>query len=274
MTAFSKLERLGFDPSIPNEARMYDYFVGGKDNFAADREAARRALELAPELPIMCREGRRFLDRAVRYLAGAGIRQFVDIGCGLPTQGSVHEVAQAAAPGSRVAYVDNDPVVVVHSQALLEDDERTAVVEADMRDPDQVLGHPRLKSLIDLDEPVAILLLFTLVVVPEDELVARIVGRFRDAVVPGSHIVIAHSVSDPRPETTAKLAALYQDDGVVSGPRREQLRTKAEVERLFEGLSLVEPGVVYIPAWRPDPGDQPGDPEAVWSVGGIGRKAP
>ncbi len=143
-----------------------------------------------------------------------------------------------------------------------------------MRDPDQVLGHPRLKSLIDLDEPVAILLLFTLVVVPEDELVARIVGRFRDAVVPGSHIVIAHSVSDPRPETTAKLAALYQDDGVVSGPRREQLRTKAEVERLFEGLSLVEPGVVYIPAWRPDPGDQPGDPEAVWSVGGIGRKAP
>ncbi|MEU8269971.1 SAM-dependent methyltransferase [Sphaerisporangium sp. NPDC049002] len=274
MTAFSRLERLGFDPSIPNEARMYDYFVGGKDNFAADRKAARRALEFAPELPILCREGRRFLDRAVRYLAGAGIRQFLDIGCGLPTQGGVHEIARAAAPDSRVAYVDNDPVVVVHSEALLEGDERATVIEADMRDPDQVLSHPRLKSLINLDEPVAILLLSTLVVIPDDALVTHIVRRLRDAVVPGSYVTIAHSVSDVRPEATAKLAALYQDHGVVSGPRRDQLRTKAEIEELFEGLSLVEPGVVYVTAWRPDPGEQPGDPEAVWSVGGIGLKAP
>ncbi|GAA3800390.1 SAM-dependent methyltransferase [Sphaerisporangium flaviroseum] len=272
MMAHSKLERLGFDPTIPNEARMCDYFIGGKDNFAADREAARRALELAPELPMMCHEGRRFLSRAVRYLAGAGIRQFIDIGCGLPTQGNVHEIAQEVASDSRVAYIDNDPVVVVHAQALLEDDKQTAVIEADARDPDQILGHPRLNNLIDLREPVAVLLLFTLVTIPEDELAAHIVRRFRDAVVPGSHLAIAHSVSDLRPETTAKLAALYQDDGVVSGPRRDQLRSKADIERLFEGLSLVEPGVAYLPEWRPDPGETYTGPGTIWAVGGIGRK--
>ncbi|WP_248963458.1 SAM-dependent methyltransferase [Sphaerisporangium perillae] len=272
MTAFPRLEPLGFDPKIPNEARIYDYFMGGKDNFAADRKAARQALDLAPELPMMCQEGRRFLERAVRYLADAGIRQFIDVGCGLPTQGNVHEIARAVAPGSRVVYVDNDPVVVVHAQALLEDDERTAVIEADMRDPDQILAHPRLNKLIDLREPVAVLLFFTLIVIPEDELAARIVGRFRDAIVPGSHVAISHSVSDLRPEATAKLAALYQDGGIVSGhTRRDQLRTKAEIEPFFDGLSLVEPGLVYIPEWRPD-GERLGGPDAVWSVGGVGRK--
>jgi O-methyltransferase involved in polyketide biosynthesis len=271
MTTSAKLERLGFDPKIANEARMYDYFVGGKDNFAADREAARQALEVAPELPLMCREGRRFLDRSVRYLAGVGIRQFIDIGCGLPTRGNVHEIVQAVAPGSRVAYIDNDPVVVVHAQALLEDDGHTAVIEADMRDP-EMLSHPRLNALIDLEEPVAILLFSTLVVVTDDELTRQIVRRFRDAVVPGSYLAISHSVCDLRPEVTAKLCTLYQEGGTVTGPRRDQVRTKAEVEELFDGLSLVEPGVVYIPAWRPDPGGHAGDPEAVWSVGGVGRK--
>lgn len=271
--AYSRLERLGFDPTIPNEARMIDYFVGGKDNFAADREAARHALDIAPELPLMCREGRRFLERAIRLLADAGIRQFVDIGCGLPTQGNVHEVAQAAVPDARTAYVDNDPVVIVHARAILEGDERTTVVEADMREPDQVLSHPRLKSLINLDEPVAILLLFALDVIPDDELMTRIVRELRDAITPGSYVVISHSVSDQRPETTAKLAAMYQDDRVVTGDkRRDQVRTKAEVEPLFDGLSLVDPGLVYITHWRPLPGETPASPEAVWSVGGVGRK--
>ncbi|WP_214411819.1 SAM-dependent methyltransferase [Sphaerisporangium fuscum] len=272
MAAFTRLEPVVFDPTTPNEARMYDYFVGGKDNFAADRDAARRALEIAPELPMMCREGRRFLGRVVRHLAAAGIRQFVDIGCGLPTQGSVHQVAQAAAPGSRVVYVDNDPVVVMHSQALLDDHRNTAVIEADMRDPEQILGHPRLNELIDLREPVAILLLFSMDVISDDDLVARIVGHLRDAVVPGSHIAIGHSVSDLRPEVTAKLGALYLDRGIVSGPRREQVRSKGDIERLFDGLTLLEPGVVYIPRWHPEEGEAGGNPGAVWSVGGVGRK--
>ncbi|MFC4585386.1 SAM-dependent methyltransferase [Sphaerisporangium corydalis] len=272
MTVYSRLERLGFDPNVPNEARITDYFVGGKDNFAADREAARRALDLAPELTMMCHEGRRFLSRAVRYMAGAGIRQFIDLGCGLPTQGNVHEIAQAAAPGSHVAYVDNDPVVVVHAQALLEDDKYTSVIEGDLRYPDELLKHPRLTKLIDLDRPVGILFSFTLAVISDDELMAGIVRGFRDAIAPGSYITIAHSVSDLRPEVTAKLAAMYQDDGIVTGTRREQLRTKAEIEPAFEGLTLVEPGLVYIPMWRPDPGEQTADPDAIWSVGGIGRK--
>ncbi|GGK66258.1 hypothetical protein Sme01_11000 [Sphaerisporangium melleum] len=273
MTTFSRIEPLGFDPTIPNAARVYDYFMGGKDNFAADREAARKALELAPELPMMCREGRRFLDRVVRHLAAQGIRQFVDVGCGLPTQGNTHEIAQAAAPGSRVVYVDNDPVVVAHARALLETTENTAVINADMRTPEQILGHPRLKELIDLDRPVAVLLLFMLDRIPEDDLAAGIVRCFRDAVVPGSHLAIGHSVSDLRPEATAGLADLFQTNGMISGHRhRAQQRTKADVERLFEGLSIVEPGVVYVPFWRPDhPGETTGATR-IWTVGGIGRK--
>ncbi|MFC4535623.1 SAM-dependent methyltransferase [Sphaerisporangium dianthi] len=273
MTTFPRLEPLGFDPTIPNKARIYDYFVGGKDNFAADREAARRALEIAPELPMMCREARRFLGRVVRYLAAQGVRQYIDIGCGLPTQGNVHEIAQAAAPGSRVVYVDNDPVVVAHARALLDDGEHTAVIEADMRTPDQILGHPRLRDLIDLDQPVAVLLLFTLVFIPEDELASRIVARFRDAIAPGGYVAIGDSVSDPRPKATAELADVYQSSGAVSGhAHRHQLRTKADIERLFGGMPLVAPGVTYISQWRPDAGQHILDPRAVWSVGGIARK--
>jgi hypothetical protein len=174
-----------------------------------------------------------------------------------------------------VVYVDNDPVVVKHAQALLEDDDtQTAVIEADMRDPAAIMNHPRLTGLIDLGQPVAILLLFTLVVIPDDEVAHRIVREFRETVAPGSYLAIGHSVSDLCPETTAKLASLFQDDGMVSdGPRRDQLRTKADVERLFEGLSLIEPGVVYIVDWWPGTARTTGDAGGVWSVGGLGRVA-
>ncbi|MEO3813272.1 SAM-dependent methyltransferase [Sphaerisporangium sp. B11E5] len=261
-------ERLGFDPTVANYARMFDYYMGGKDNFAADREAARRMLELAPELPLICREGRRHVAKVVRYLVGAGIRQFIDLGCGLPTVGNVHEVAQAAAPGSRVVYVDNDPVVVLHSQALLEQNDDTVVIEADLRDTKHVLGHPRVKELVDLTRPVGVLLHYTLLMVPDEEEAARAVADYRDAVAPGSHIAISHSVRDPRPDVTAKLASIYRDSG--GGPQHGRLRSKADVERLFAGLRLVEPGVVYIPRWRPEPGETLPGPETVWSVGGVG----
>ncbi|MEV6980399.1 SAM-dependent methyltransferase [Sphaerisporangium sp. NPDC051017] len=275
MTAHAGYKPLGFDPKIPSEARVYDYYMGGKDNFAADRHVARLALKIAPELPLMCREGRRFLERVVRHLAAAGIRQFIDVGCGLPTQGNVHEIAREAAPGSRVVYVDNDPMVVRHAQALLADDDScTAVIEADMRDPRALLNHPRLTEVIDLEQPVAILVLFTLVGISDDDAAHAIVRGFREAVAPGSYLAIAHSVSDLCPETTARLTALFQDDGMVSdGPRRDQLRTKAEVEQFFDGLSLIEPGVVYIVDWRPGTTKAEGDGGGVWSVGGLGRVA-
>src|SRR3569833_280437 len=159
-------ESAAFHARTPNEARIVDYLLGGKDNFAADREAAEQAIAVAPELPMMAIESRKFLGRAVRFLTSQGVRQFVDIGCGLPTQNNAHEVAQSADPESRVVYVDIDPVVVTHARAILADDVRTTVVQADMRDPDAILGHPDLLRLIDLKRPVAILLISALQSIP------------------------------------------------------------------------------------------------------------
>src|SRR3954469_20091035 len=159
----------GFDRTQPNEARLIDYLMGGKDNFAADREAAEQVLLIAPELPMMIREGRKFLGRAVRYLAGKGVRQYVDIGCGLPTRGSVHEVLEPVAPDSKVVYVDNDPVVIAHSNALIDTRGSNRVIRADAREPDALLDHPRLSSLIDLRQPTAIVLSAILESVSEDD---------------------------------------------------------------------------------------------------------
>jgi SAM-dependent methyltransferase len=266
------LEPVGFDPTTPNVARMYDYYLGGKNNFAVDREAAEKALELAPELRVGAREVRKFLTRAVRFLVDAGVRQFIDIGCGLPTQGNVHEIAQAGAPDARVVYVDIDPVVIAHARAILENNPVTAVVQADMREPDQILDNPQVRQLVDLERPVAVLLIAVLHVLPEDEVAMQVVKRLRAAVVPGSYLAISHAVSDLRPEAMAKLAALYQDRLGVKGPRRHNLRTKSEVERYFDGLELVPPGVVYLPEWRPDP-DEPAPADSpVWGVGGIGKR--
>ncbi|MBG0830351.1 SAM-dependent methyltransferase [Planomonospora sp. ID67723] len=264
-------ERAKFDTTVPNEGRIADYFLGGKDNFAADRAAAEHVLSIAPELPALAREGRRFLARTVRFLAAeAGVRQFVDIGCGLPTQGTVHEIVHSAAPGARVVYVDNDPMVVTHGQALLQDDRLTAVVEADALDPARMLAHPRLSEMIDLERPVAILLFALLHNFPDDDLVAQMITHLRKAVAPGSYLAFSHAVSDLCPETTARLAAVYQAQGSIAGPPRGNLRTKGEVERLFDGLDFVEPGIVYIPRWRPDGAVLHG-PDSVWVVGGVGR---
>jgi SAM-dependent methyltransferase len=261
-----------FDPSIPNVARMYDYFLGGKDNFAADREAAEQALSLAPEIRVAAREGRLFLHRVVQFLVDAGIRQFIDIGCGLPTQGNVHEVAQAAAPDCRVAYVDNDRVVIAHARALLENNPRTAVIQADLREPERILRDPQLRQLIDVEQPVGILLISVLHVIPDDDVAQKIVVPLRESMVPGSYLAISHAVSDMRPEVTAKLAALYQDRMAIAGPRRQNLRTKAEVQSFFDGLEMVEPGLVFTPAWRPESGRRHPQAASVWTVGGVGRK--
>ena len=177
---------------VPNPARIYDYFLGGKDNFPADREVAEQVVAIAPVARDIVEDNRAFLRRAVRLLAGeAGIRQFIDLGSGLPTQGNVHEIAQAAVPDARVVYVDNDAMVVTHSRALLAGD-NTAAIEADLRDPDSVMGHPEVRELIDFDQPIALLLMAILHFVPDDEDPYGIVARFRDALPAGSYLALSH----------------------------------------------------------------------------------
>jgi hypothetical protein len=262
-----------FHPRTPNEARVLDYLLGGKDNFAADREAAEQAIAVAPELPMMAREGRKFLGRAVRFLVDAGIRQFIDIGCGLPTQNNAHEVAQAAAPDAHVVYVDIDPVVVTHARAILANDVQTGVIQADMREPDKILGHPDLRRLIDLDKPVAVLLISAFTAIPEDEVALDILHRLHEAITPDSWMVISHPISDDRAHVTEELASLFQDERIVTGSRRRgDIRTFAEVKPYFDRLDLAAPGIARLPAWRPDPGEPGVDPESVWVVAGVGRR--
>jgi S-adenosyl methyltransferase len=241
---------------VPNPARIYDYFLGGKDNFPADREVAEQMLAIAPVARDVVQDNREFLRRTVEVLAGAGTRQFIDLGSGLPTQGNVHEIAQAAAPESRVVYVDNDPMVVAHSRALLAGD-NTVAIEGDLRQPDKVLEHPEVQELIDFGQPVALLLLAILHFVPDDEDPFGIVASYRDALPAGSHLAISHGTRDipERPDLSpeemadmgAKVEQLYQltTASLVT-------RTRAEVERFFDGLELLEPGVVEIQRWRPD----------------------
>ena len=263
-----------FDTSVAHPARMYDYFLGGKDNFPADRAAADRLLAAAPQTRVGARENRAFLQRAIRYLAGeAGIRQFLDIGTGLPTQGNVHEIAQATAPDARVVYVDNDAMVVTHSRALLAG-RNTVAIEADLRDPDSVMRHPEVRELIDFDQPIALLLMAILHFVPDEQDPYGIVARFRDALPAGSYLALSHGTrdiparTDMSPEAMAEMGAkverLYQltTASLVT-------RTRAQVERFFDGFDLLDPGLVEIQLWRPDEADAllPGG-----FYGGVGRR--
>ncbi|HKT00694.1 MAG TPA: SAM-dependent methyltransferase [Rugosimonospora sp.] len=271
MSQADGLEPPRFDFKTPSVARMYDYYLGGSTNFTADREVAARALSVAPKLRSGALEIRKFLVRAVRHLAESGIRQFVELGCGLPAQDSVHQVAQAVAPDARVVYVDNDPLVVSHTRWL--ETPSTRVVQADLREPEQLLAEPELRELIDFEQPVAILLIAVLHQISDDDLARHIVRTCRDAMASGSYLAIAHAVSDVQPEVAARLTALYQDKVGMAGPRRANLRTRAEVAPYFDGLELVEPGLVYVPDWRPDPDSKPPpSDEPVWAFGGVARK--
>ncbi|GIF01437.1 SAM-dependent methyltransferase [Paractinoplanes rishiriensis] len=261
-----------FDPHTPNVARMYDYYLGGKDNFAADREAAEKALSVAPELRAGAAEVRKFLARTVRYVANSGIRQFLDLGCGLPTRGNVHEIAQSVAPEARVVYVDNDATVITHARALLETNPLTKVVQADVREPKELLSRPEVRGLLDLTAPVAVLAVAVLHLLPDDEEVLRIVGVLREAMAPGSYFVLAHAVGDLRPEVTSKLATLYTQSTRIQGPSRPNLRGQAEVAQYLDGLELVAPGLVPLPEWRPEPGAEWPHATPIWTVGGVGRK--
>lgn len=248
---------------------MYDYYLGGKDNYAVDREAAEKVIATTPAAPVHARANRAFLGRVVRMLAGeAGIDQFIDIGCGLPTQDNVHQVAQRVRADARVLYVDNDPLVISHGKALLATDPQTRIINADLRDPDSILRHPGLDGLIDLTLPVGVLFMSVLHCVPDDEQVRGLIWRFRDTISPGSHIAISHiSLPTSAPghaEGARRGAQVYTD---VSASTSMTFRDEKQLAELFDGLDVIEPGLVGLADWRPDP--VPGDLSSVGGATGI-----
>ncbi|MER7455936.1 SAM-dependent methyltransferase [Micromonospora sp. NPDC126480] len=256
------------DIERPSAARMYDYYLGGSHNFAADRQLADRGARLWPELPGIMRANRAFLTRAVRHLAQQGIRQFIDLGSGIPTVGNVHEIARTIEPDARVVYVDIDPVAVAHSRAILADAPHTVVLHADVRKPDAILDDPALRGLIDLDRPVGLLVVALMHFIPDSDDPHQLVGRYREALSPGSHLVLSHFSNEGDPEQVDGLLRLSR-----ATPTPLALRPRAAVTRFFDGLELVEPGVVYLPEWRPEEPLDPGDrPERYNDFCGVGRK--
>jgi serine/threonine protein kinase len=255
------------DVFTPNVARIYDYFLGGKDNFDADRKAAERILEIIPEARSGATINRAFVGRVVRFLAGEGIRQFIDLGAGLPTQANVHEVAHQVDPAARVVYVDNDPVIRVHAEALLHSVDTATVIEADLRDPGKILEHPELLALIDFSEPVAVLMVGILHFIADFENPYGIVAQIRDRMTSGGYVAISHATSDPYPSGN-KVAAVYSKATASLTPRGH-----AEIRRFFDGFDLLEPGLVYAPEWRPDSlFDDVIDPASSHMIVGVARK--
>ncbi|MBX6382341.1 MAG: SAM-dependent methyltransferase [Microbispora sp.] len=240
----------GIDVTVPSVARIYDYLLGGKDNFAVDRAAAEKLLELTPNAREGVRANRRFIRRAVTFMAREGIRQFLDIGAGLPTQENVHQVALREAPDSRVVYVDNDPTVLAHGRALLDGDGQTIVVDGDLREPEAILADPRINEHIDFGKPVGLLMVAVLHFIPENA--ERIVATLRDRLAPGSAMALSHvSYGDLDEEKIREGRELYKatSAGAVIP------RTRAELLRFFDGFDLVEPGLVVTEDWRPEPGE-------------------
>ena len=236
------------DASVPNAARVYNYLLGGKDNFAVDRELAQKIVAVLPDTADVCRDNREFLQRSVRFLAGeAGIRQFLDIGTGLPTMGSVHEVAQEIAPGSRVAYVDYDPVVLSHARALLAKDRDVIAVEGDLRSPEAILADAGVRQLIDFSQPVAVLLVAVLHFVTDADRPYDAVRTLVDALPSGSYLVLTHSTPDDvADDVTEAMKDVYSNASAQVAPR-----TFEEVARFFDGLELTGPGLVNVTLWRP-----------------------
>ncbi|WP_280401055.1 SAM-dependent methyltransferase [Nocardia carnea] len=258
----------GIDLDRPSASRVYDYFVGGMHNFEIDRQLAQQIETFTPNVAETMRANRDLLRRCVRFLTDQGIDQFLDIGSGIPTVGNVHEVAQAANPSARVVYADIDPVAVAHSEAILAGNPNAAVVQADAAQPETILADESVKSLIDFDKPVAVLLLGVLHFVPDEAGPAACVTRLRDAVAPGSYLAITHATADGQPAEVLEAQKL-------SGRTSTEivLRTRAEIETYFAGWTMLEPGLVHLPLWRPEhPGDIGEHPERSGAFGGVARK--
>jgi hypothetical protein len=255
------------DIDRPSAARMYDYFLGGSHNFAVDREAAQAMIAAVPETPLLAQANRAFLRRSVRFLVEAGIRQFLDIGSGIPTVGNVHEIAQSMAPESTVAYVDIDPVAVGHSREILAGNDRAVAIQADIRDPDGILDHPDVLKLIDFGQPVALMIVAVLHFVRDEDRPTEIVSRLRSALAPGSYLVLSQASGEGRTSTEwHEASAVYQRTD-----RPLHNRGRDEITRLFDGFTLVEPGVVWVPQWRPDSPHGVEEPERAIYIGGVGR---
>ncbi|SDD11107.1 SAM-dependent methyltransferase [Actinokineospora iranica] len=262
---------LDVDVSVPSMARTYDFMLGGAHNFAVDREVGERIERAMPGLRNAARVNRAFLGRVVRFMADQGIRQFLDIGSGIPTVANVHEVAQARDPECRVVYVDRDPVAVAHSELILAGNDRAAVLHADMRDPEGILSSPEVRGLIDLDQPVGLLMLLMLHWVPDESDPVGLMARYCAALAPGSHLAITHVSGDHQGEKLSEATDVIKRS---NSPDQVTLRTHAQVTALFAGLELVEPGLVGCGEWRPrGPGDIAGEPGMNMLVyAGVGRK--
>ncbi|MYS81562.1 SAM-dependent methyltransferase [Embleya scabrispora] len=259
------------DTGKPHSARIYNYFLGGKSNFPVDREAAEKTLAAVPNARTAARANRAFLLRAVEHLGRLGIRQFLDIGTGIPIEGrNTHDAAQRIAPDSRVVYVDNDPIVLAHARALLSShpDGATAYIDADVHDPDAILADPALTETLDLDRPLALLLIAILHFVPDENKPTDILRRLTDRLPSGSYLAISHLTGDFDPVATSGGVAAYRNAGIPM-----QVRSRAEVAALVpEGWELLDPGVDLVSHWRPDPGVELPDPVTIGCYGMLVRK--
>ena len=255
------------DLERPSAARVYDFYLGGSHNFAPDREMAEQAMQMWPELPRIMQANRAFLRRAVQYLVDQGIRQFIDIGSGIPTVGNVHEAAQRADPAARVVYVDIDPVAVNHSRLILADDDQTVVLQEDLRTPDAVLDHPELLQHLDLDAPVAVLMVAVLHFIGDDDRPRDIIDRYRQLIAPGSYLAISHASYEGQPDLATSHQKLYQRTRTPM-----TMRSRDEITAFFDSLTLVEPGVVWLPLWRPDGPEHTDHPERTTGFAAVGRK--
>lgn len=257
-------------PDRPNAARIYDYYLGGYHNFEVDRLAADRLAETNPDVRLSSWVNRAFLRRCVQFLVGQGIDQFLDIGSGIPTVGNVHEIVQAADPSARVVYVDVDPVAVAHSQAMLRDNPHAVAIRADARQPDQILDHAEVRRLLDWSRPAAVLFVAVLHLLPDDDQAYHTVVTLRDVLAAGSYVAVSHpSYEDAPPTLMEQINELTE-----ASASHYQYRALAKIRRFFDGLDLIEPGLVHTPLWRPEsPQDLLVDePRRAFCFAGVGLK--
>jgi len=259
----------GVDTKRANVARVYDYWLGGSHNFPADQDVARAIVAVEPKMREIARANRAFLGRAVRFLTANGIRQFLDIGSGIPAEGNVHEIALQADPAARVVYVDIDEVAVAHSRAILAGNTGAAVIKADLREPRKIILNDTLRTLIDVGQPTGLLLMVVLHFIADAEDPWRIVATLRDALAPGSYLVLGHATHEGRPAVAHATEKVYNR----SVSTELHLRSRAQIQRFFDGFEVVDPGLVYVPLWRPDsPADVPGDPREFGCLVAVARK--